>query len=83
MDIWSLGVIVLEWMYGIPQPPKLPRGRAPNHIQPDSWGSWVDTWSGHLQERLYDQEDCVLLKMLSKMLQLEDRRRWEAERLLR
>ena len=29
-DIWSLGVIVLEWIYGSPKPPDLPRSRRKN-----------------------------------------------------
>lgn len=69
VDIWSLGVIVLEWIYDIPKPPKLPEGLPVDRIHPAFWPKWIDEWASYLYAKLDDQEDCLLLSLLYGMLE--------------
>jgi serine/threonine protein kinase len=37
-DVWSLGVMVLDWLHGIPEPaPK----SAQKNVSPGQWRDWV------------------------------------------
>ncbi|KAI0811675.1 kinase-like protein [Xylaria sp. FL0064] len=47
-DVWSLGVVTLEWLYNIPDTPK-----EPEH----DWRGWVQTWVFKLASQLGDQEE--------------------------
>lgn len=82
VDVWSLGVIVLQWIYGIPETPNIPGGRPMSHIEPHFWSRWVDERSRRLCEWLYDQEDCLLLKILAGMIDVDPEGRWKADHCL-
>lgn len=43
VDIWSLGVIVLEWLYGLPATPQMPAIKGPGFAVPH-WNMWTAEW---------------------------------------
>lgn len=78
-DVWSLGVIVLEWIHGIPTPPDYPTARARGqNIPSQTWRRWVEVWVDKLIQALKDEDDGQVVQILSRMLQPDDRKRWHA-----
>ena len=65
VDIWSLGVIVLEWIYGIPTCPAAPE---PGFSSGNECRAWIDNWSGRLLRKLNDQDDDQLIEIILCML---------------
>ncbi|KJZ70486.1 hypothetical protein HIM_10115 [Hirsutella minnesotensis 3608] len=82
-DIWSLGVIGLEWLYNIPTAPKAPRSKAKHRAPPDrAWHHWIKEWSDRLIAKLKDEDDDKVIDILSRMLKFEATDRWSAKRCL-
>lgn len=83
VDIWSLGIIVLEWMYGIPTLPTVPtpKGRG-TQVPTEMWREWVRTWSDQLLHKLEDENDSQVLDILLRMIEVEASKRWHADRCL-
>ena len=78
-DIWSLGAIVLEWIYGSPNPPDMPQPRKKNEQVPtEKWYNWIDIWAAQLLNKLEDQEHDQVVQILAHMLEVDVRRRWPA-----
>lgn len=79
-DIWSLGVIGLEWKAGIPEPPEKPTAAPGRAVTPRRWHTWVDDWVDRLLQRLSDEHDGddPMFEILGHMLQRDDRKRWHA-----
>ncbi|OAA57009.1 Protein kinase-like domain protein [Niveomyces insectorum RCEF 264] len=81
-DIWSLGVIGLEWVTGLPNPPEQPTAAPGADVPPRRWHTWVDDWVDRLLQRLYDEDDGQgdgrMFQILCRMLKREDRKRWHA-----
>lgn len=62
VDIWSLGVLVLEAVYGIPKPPEISKSSHP-------WKEWTRSWFQRLRHILDDQEDDdILVAILTDMI---------------
>ena len=82
VDIWSLGVIVLEWMYGIPNNPDVPEPEKNGEVSSRQWEDWIDIWAARLLNKLDDQESDLVIKILAHMVEIEGRKRWPATRCL-
>lgn len=51
VDVWSLGVIALEWIYGTLTPPAAPMPKKEGeHVAPKVWRQWVKTWTKNILE---------------------------------
>lgn len=83
VDVWSLGVIALESIYGIPTPPTAPapRRRAKT-VQADAWWEWIKTWSRQLLDKLEDEEEGQMVEILLGMINVLPEKRWGADRCL-
>lgn len=45
-DVWSLGVILSEWIYCIPNPPDVPKPKKRNgEVSVEKWYDWIDMWA--------------------------------------
>ncbi|KAF7507544.1 hypothetical protein GJ744_010335 [Endocarpon pusillum] len=83
MDIWALGVIVFEWLYGIPDPPIVPAPRKKEkEVQPDRWYEWIDTWSQWLLNKLDNEDDDPAVEILLGMIEVLPEKRWPTDRCL-
>jgi serine/threonine protein kinase len=81
VDVWSLGVIVLEWVYGIPEPGRRPAEDQAQATQ-NQWRSWIGDWSGRLLGVLEDQDDDRLTGILKRMVVVDPEERQCAVRCL-
>ncbi|KAK0246691.1 hypothetical protein LTS09_018170, partial [Friedmanniomyces endolithicus] len=54
VDVWSLGVMVYEWLYSVVNPPDLPQHR--EETEEVSWFAWLDLWVDLLLTRLEDED---------------------------
>jgi serine/threonine protein kinase len=75
-DVWSLGVMALEWLYGIPAAPA-----APNPAQKasrDQWRAWSRTWVDILTNQLDDQKEGADVDLLQGMLVVRQTKRLSA-----
>lgn len=73
VDIWALGVIAFEWLYGIPDCPTVPTPRTiEKGSSAEQWYEWIDTWSEWLLHKLDDEEDDhgPVVKILLGMLEV-------------
>ncbi|MCJ1407504.1 hypothetical protein MMC19_001575 [Ptychographa xylographoides] len=84
VDIWSLAVIALEWLHGIPMPEAVPTPRRQGLSVPaDKWSVWVNDWVARLLTHLDDQEPGQMFDILYCMLDTEDAKRPDASACLR
>ncbi|KAL9042525.1 MAG: hypothetical protein Q9214_003752 [Letrouitia sp. 1 TL-2023] len=83
VDIWLLGVIIFEWIYGIPDYPDVPRPeKKEEEVSPRKWYAWVDRWAELLLNKLNDQESDQVIRILVHMIETDVRKRWSANRCL-
>jgi len=83
-DVWALGVIGFERLYGIPDPPTVPTPRRKEkEVQPDQWHHWIDTWARSLLDKLEDEDCDPTVEILLGMIETRPKRRWPADRCLR
>lgn len=83
VDVWSLGVIVLEWIYGVPAAPAVPAPkRKGTEVPPQKWYEWVQTWSKKLLRKLNDEDDGQVIEILFGMMEVEVMKRWRAKQCL-
>jgi serine/threonine protein kinase len=80
-DVWSVGVMALEWLYGIPAAPEKPE-RATKDVSRDQWRDWSKTWVRILTNRLDDQERSMDVDLLQGMVVVDQRQRLRADRCL-
>lgn len=77
VDVWSLGVIILEWIYGLPTLPASPRRRRNQEtITTEQWCKWVADWTALLLKQLKDEDEGQLIEILIHMINVNDRTRW-------
>ncbi|KAF2817562.1 uncharacterized protein BDZ99DRAFT_513800 [Mytilinidion resinicola] len=76
-DVWSLGVMALKWLYGIPAPRQTQKS-----MSSDQWRSWAKTWVDALTAWLDDQESGKDVDMLQGMLVLDQTKRLTARKCL-
>ncbi|KAL8376650.1 hypothetical protein RB595_007658 [Gaeumannomyces hyphopodioides] len=80
-DMWSLGVMALEWLYGIPVPPAKPAPRAAQkNVSPGQWRTWAETWVDMLIMQLDDQEEGTDIDLLQGMFAINQERRLTARK---
>lgn len=78
-DVWSLGVIVFEWIYGIPPPPTTPTAKRNEKSVPEKrYRGWIDMWADLLRRKLADQEEDQVVELLTHMIEWEVSERWYA-----
>ncbi|GAB0138366.1 hypothetical protein EsDP_00006601 [Epichloe bromicola] len=81
VDVWSLGVIGLEWLHHIPAPPDVPDSQH-SHVPSREWHLWIREWSDMLRDRLEDEDDDKVIEILHRMIYVDASRRWPAKRCL-
>ncbi|KAK2591045.1 hypothetical protein QQS21_011277 [Conoideocrella luteorostrata] len=82
-DVWSLAVMELEWLHGIPEPPTVPKPRrADGKVSEQLWMTWSARWMQKLKNHLDDEESGQVIDMLNNMLTWEASR-WSASRCLK
>jgi len=78
-DIWALGIIGLEWLYGIPDTPTCPRPRRKEkEVQPHQWRHWINIWACSLLDKLEDLDNDSTVEILLGMIETDPKRRWLA-----
>ena len=72
VDIWSTGVIVLEWMYGLPTTAQMQRNSGTAALQ-----RWSRTWSQRLLQKLRDSAtaDDKVADILLGMIKIDPKER--------
>lgn len=80
-DVWSLGVVALEWLHGIPPAPAN-LAPASQEASLDQWHNWAGTWVDRLTTQLDDQEEGIGLDLLQGMLVVNQTRRLTARECL-
>lgn len=79
VDIWSLGVITLEWIYGIPTTPTVPGPKVKGaKVLSEQWCKWIAAWSNKLLHKLDDEDDGQAVEILFHMLKVDVGKRWRA-----
>jgi serine/threonine protein kinase len=84
-DVWSMGVIGIEWIYTTPAAPELPISKGNREIPAESWNRWITTWANRLRAKLKDEDADrdELIEILSNMVELNVSKRWTAIECLR
>jgi len=82
-DIFSLGVMVYEWIYGLPNPPNAPAPRKKNEeVSGKQWYTWLDKWVGLVLDKMEDEEDGSVIQILICMVETKVTSRWSATKCL-
>ena len=83
-DVWSLGVIGIEWIYDFPEPPPVPAQKQGREVAPQMWYDWIATWATKLRSMLKDEDEGgdQLISILLHMVTFEARNRWPAKQCL-
>ncbi|KAK0840220.1 hypothetical protein LTR03_010733 [Friedmanniomyces endolithicus] len=83
VDIFSLGVMVYEWIYTLPDPPSVPAPRKRDEqVSDKQWYTWLDEWVGLLLDKLEDEEDDSAIQILVHMVETKVTLRWSATKCL-
>jgi serine/threonine protein kinase len=82
-DMWSVGVMALEWLHGIPVTPAQPAPRPANEsVSPGQWRNWAQTWADKLVTHLDNQEEGIDVDLLQGMLVVDQTGRLKARECL-
>lgn len=84
-DVWSAGVMGIEWIYDLPASPEIPTPEEPGQeISPKSWSEWVRAWGLSLFEKLREEAKAgdVMIDILSHMVEMDPNTRWTAKKCL-
>ncbi|KAH8743550.1 kinase-like domain-containing protein [Diaporthe sp. PMI_573] len=82
-DIWSVAVMELEWLHGIPVPPPVPLPKQGEDSVPDRlWRTWSVKWMTKLRDYLNEEDSGQVVDILSNMLTWKESR-WSASCCLR
>ena len=83
VDIFSLGIMVYEWIYALPNPPDAPKPKKNNQeVFDKQWCTWLDEWVGLLLDKLEDEEDDSAIRILICMIETKVTSRWSATKCL-
>lgn len=79
VDIWSLGVITFEWIYGIPTLPNTPQLESEGaQVPSEQWYMWVTAWCNKLSRQLDNEDDDQVVEILLRMIKFDVAKRWRA-----
>jgi len=82
-DIFSLGLMVYEWIYGLPNLPNAPAPRKKNEkVSSEQWYTWLKKWVRLLLDKLEDAEDHPTIQILFGMVETKVTSRWSATKCL-
>lgn len=78
-DMWSLGVMILELMFGLPKPPHLPPNPSNADLQ-----KWVHKWSTDLRKKLvkWTEKNGLMMDILLNMIKVDPKERFTADQCL-
>ncbi|KAI8944013.1 kinase-like domain-containing protein [Xylaria longipes] len=79
VNVWSLGVIVFEGIYGIPEP-KRTKGGA--EVTRPRWGWWANNWRGQLRVLSDLEENDKVVKILCGVIVRDSTQRQSADQCL-
>ena len=79
VDIFSLGVMVYEWIYGPLKLPNVPRNE---EVSDKQWYTWLEEWVGLVLDKLEDEEDDLAIQILVHMIEIKVTSRWSATKCL-
>ena len=83
VDIFTLGVMVYEWIYDLPDPPDEPAPRKKNQeVSKKQWYTWLDKWVELLLDKLEDEEEDLAIQILVCMIETRATLRWSATKCL-
>lgn len=84
-DVWSAGVIAIEWMFGIPKPPAVPTPEKEGRPIPQkSWNEWVEAWVISLLAKICQAgAGDPLIDILIHMVEQNPKKRWTAKKCLK
>lgn len=77
VNIWSLDIIVFEWIYGIPNSPDVHE-----KVSAQKLYDWINAWTVLLLNKLKNQENDQVIQILVRMIEVKVRKRWPASRCL-
>lgn len=78
VDLWSLGIIVLEGMYGSLMTPSVPTPELEEYVTPQQWSKWLSRWCGRIRQKLSVQDEDQVVKILLQVLKVKPTERWSA-----
>lgn len=78
-DVWSLGVIGIDWIYTLPDLPQFPLSRG--QMYQKLWDHWIIAWAIRLYRKLMDEGagDDQLIYILRHMIEFAAKKRWTAK----
>lgn len=78
-DMWSLGVMMLQLMFGLPHIPSLP-----SHGNHEKFQEWVDHWSRKLRSEFYSLtgKNAQMASILIDLIQIDPEKRFTADQCL-
>ena len=78
-DMWSLGVMMLRLMFGLPHVPSLPSGNNREKFQ-----DWVDHWTRRLRSEFYSLtgKNAQMASILIDLVQIDPEKRFTADQCL-
>lgn len=80
VDIWSTGVVMLEFIHSLPKIPEIEPNTGISALQ-----EWSQTWSRRLLEKLddSDEDDDKVVDILLHMIKIDPKERFSAEECLK
>lgn len=78
VDLWSLGVIILEGMYGTLVTPGVPTPAVEERVTSQQWLEWLRLWCGRIVKKLNDQDEDQVVEILLQVLKVKPSERWSA-----
>ena len=78
-DMWSLGVMMLQLMFGLPDTPNLPSNYSNAYLQ-----DWVKKWSMRLHKKLATcpENNDLMMEILLNMIRVDPKERFTADQCL-
>ena len=83
MNIFSLSVMIYEWIYDLSSPSNVSTSKKKNEeVSDKQWYTWFDTWIGLLFDKLKNEENDSVIQILICMIETKVTSRWSATKCL-